>query len=480
MVTRDPRMGAPVQPATHHRRRNPASQQVAIDRRIPPHLATQFADHAAIVVGRHRLEVIDVQDQVAALLVNPTALQANVRHLAHRRIGPADQELVPRIKDRPRPIPFVKPDAAPAQLRRVIHSDIVALLHQRHACLHPVDTLGFAFALHARPVVNITIDVHAPLLAHQAVRIEHDHLLLVLQHQHIFVVVMPQRSPLTRGFLVRVIALQRRDIDNHLWHRRARQFPAQDVRDVLRLYLQRQRVGQIPTIREHHTQRDNRHRHTVLAQYLLNLQRRLDPRRVIVRPDHAAMPIEQAPVRLIDSLRPALPRRNDPALRHILRCTIGGLLALDDQDRRSRRCCQQVAVIQRASLAEPGCEKLLPVPDDRPDLLARTRRIPPRHRPERRTVSHAVNPHRIRLRAKRLPQRIRDHHRLRHRRDNLCLRRDILSNRQRLQVYLTHGSGPASRRIQQSFPAGCRQTVSWTGQSCRPSRPSRSPSSARC
>gem|GEM_PF-5587405 len=329
-------------------------------------------------------------------------------------------------------------------------------------------------------MIDVAVDVHTPLLTHQAVRIEHDHLLLVLQHQHEFVAVMPQRSPLTRGLLVRVIALQRCDIDNHLWHRRACHFPAQDVRDLLRLHLQRQRIGQIPAVREHHTQRDNRHRHTVLAQYLLNLQCRLDPRRVIVRPDHTAMPIEQAPVRLIDSLRPALPRRNDPALRHILRCTIGGLLALDDQDRRSRRCRQQVAVIQRSSLAEPGREKLLPVPDNRPDLFTPTRRIPPRHRPERRAISHAVNPHRIRLRAKRLPQRIRDHHRLRHRRDNLRLRRDVLSNRQRLQVYLTHGSGPASRRNQQSFPAGCRQTVSWTGQSCRPSRPSRSRSSALC
>ena len=60
LIARYPCVRSPLQATANNSGRNPASQQVAIDRRIPAHLVAQLTDHPAIVVACLCIVIINV------------------------------------------------------------------------------------------------------------------------------------------------------------------------------------------------------------------------------------------------------------------------------------------------------------------------------------------------------------------------------------------------------------------------------------
>ena len=141
----------------------------------------------------------------------------------------------------------------------------MATFHNINAALYPINASALNIALLATPVRYVTMNIHATLLAHQAVGIERINCPSLLRLQYIFIVVMAQRSPLPLHILIIV--------SDHFffdWRIRnsngsALQFAAQQSRNVLRLDLRRQLVAQIPAIRKRRTKTDNRYRHSVLS-----------------------------------------------------------------------------------------------------------------------------------------------------------------------------------------------------------------------
>ena len=218
LVAGDPAVRAPLQSAAHDGRRNPSGQQVAIDRRVPADPVAQLTDHAPVFVRRLGLIVIDIDDQVLSLLVNPLAANANERCLLHRRAGSRDHQLVASVQDDAvnAVLSLVDPDTTPTQTARIIDADLVAAVHHRQASLDPVDAFTISLALRRTPEASIRIDRPASALGHERRRCILFDDEVLLRHDVIEVPVIPKAAILTLRALIRVLRLnlfRRRRID---------------------------------------------------------------------------------------------------------------------------------------------------------------------------------------------------------------------------------------------------------------------------
>ena len=266
------------------------------------------------------------------------------------------------------------PHAPATDAALVVISGGFAGSHHRTAGSIPINAATLAVARWKIPFPfrNVIDQPHASRRGHDLSRRELDDDGPTLRHGIVIVIIRTKRPVISRRLRRRFAARQ-----NVLRLRRPLQGFVHHQRDVRSHDASGQAVCQIPAfgplLRHLH--------HGSLAQYLLDVARRLTPRHIVVRPDNHTARLDRQPVRVIDSVCTAAPRRRNPSSRQILTAILCRLLALDHQHDGIFVRHDLRKVKDRPWPRSAGTDVFAAVPDERTDdlgiLLAL--RLPPGH-----------------------------------------------------------------------------------------------------